>query len=464
MDGYGIEPSNTLPCSHEKGERCPDVTGVESGDLVLGWVTRIAFTHSNFTVSDTSPVLSTRSILILVASASLVMMITAGIRLTSGLFLSPINTATGLGIVAVSFAMAIAQFVWGLAQPIFGAVADRWGAGRVIVIGGLMLATGTGLTPFVDSQWGLIVALGILSAAGAGAGSFSVLMGATAQRLVPAQRAVASGVVNAGASVGQLVYAPLVQALIGAVGWVTTMLSLAFTALLTVPLAWPLRRRRSVAASTTASAAPAASAEPGFRAQLRQAFADRSYLFLHAGFFTCGFHIAFLITHMPGEVELCGLPVQVSANAIALIGLFNILGSIGTGMLCSRYSMKYVLAGMYASRAVVIVIYLLLPKTSLTVYAFAAVLGLTWLATIPPTAGLVGKLFGTRYLATLFGLTLLSHQTGAFFGAWLGGLALASNGDYQWMWYADIVLALGAALISLPIREKPTARPLAAAA
>ena len=409
-----------------------------------------------------------RAAVFLVAAAAVILMITAGIRLTSGLFLSPINTATGLGIATVSLAMAISQFVWGLAQPVFGAVADRWGPGRVIVMGGLMLAAGTALTPFLDSQLGLIFALGILSAAGAGAGSFSVLMGAAAQRVPPEQRALASGVINAGASVGQLVYAPIVQATIAAFGWVTSMLWVAASALITLPLAWPLRRRAAgagQAAPTQGQAArpegPTASPqgqgtaapELGFRAQLRIAFADRSYLFLHAGFFTCGFHIAFLITHMPGEVELCGLPAQVSANAIALIGLFNILGSIGTGMLCARYSMKNLLAAMYASRAVVILIYLAAPKTTLTMYAFAAVLGLTWLATVPPTAGLVGKLFGTRYLATLFGLTLLSHQTGAFFGAWLGGLAFAASGDFQWMWYADIVLALAAALISLPIRE-----------
>ena len=433
---------------------------------------------------------NTRAAFALVIAATVVMMITAGIRLTSGLFLSPINTSTGLGIASVSLAMAIAQFVWGLAQPVFGAVADRWGAGRAIVIGGLMLATGTALTPFVDSQWGLILTLGILGAAGAGAGSFSVLMGATAQRLPPSQRALASGVVNAGASTGQLVFAPLAQAMINAIGWVSAMLWLAATALLTLPLAWPLRRRQAPATNGASAASPApasttpgasgtspasasvtpveprpaetskgttaatAEAPLGFRAQIRIAFADRNYLFLHAGFFTCGFHVAFLVTHMPGEVALCGLPAQVSANALALIGLFNIMGSIGAGMLCTRYSMKNILAAMYASRAVIILVYLAAPKTTLTFYVFAALIGVTWLATVPPMAGLIGKLFGTRYLATLFGLTLLSHQTGAFFGAWLGGLAFAASGGYQWMWYADIVLALAAALISLPIRER----------
>jgi predicted MFS family arabinose efflux permease len=180
---------------------------------------------------------------------------------------------------------------------------------------------------------------------------------------------------------------------------------------------------------------------------------DRSYLCLHAGFFTCGFHIAFLVTHLPGEVTLCGLPAGVSATALGLIGLFNIAGSLTAGALAQRYRMKWLLALMYGSRAVIIVAYLLAPKSAWTFYVFAAALGFTWLATVPPTAGLVGKLFGMRYLATLFGLTLLSHQVGGFFGAWLGGLTFVRFGDYTWMWYADIALALAAALVNLPIRE-----------
>lgn len=406
-----------------------------------------------------------RAAWLLILAASVVMLITTGTRLSMGLFVSPMNTSTGLGVVAISFAMAVAQFVWGLAQPVFGAVADRYGPGRVIVTGGLMLAAGTALTPFVDSQWGLIFAMGLLSAAGAGAGSFSTLMGATAQRLTPRMRAHASGVVNAGGSAGQLLFAQLAQAIIGAAGWVAAMLTMAAAALLTLPLAWPLRRRTPPApgpASVAGGAAPPA--EIGLAKQIRASFSDRSYLCLHAGFFTCGFHIAFLVTHMPGEIELCGLPMNVSANVLALIGLFNIAGSLAAGSLSARYRMKHLLAVMYASRAVFILAYLAAPKTPETMYVFAAGLGLTWLATVPPTAGLVGKLFGTRYLSTLFGLTLVSHQTGAFFGAWLGGIAVATSGDYQWMWYADVVLALAAALVNFPIREAAPVRMEARAA
>ena len=199
------------------------------------------------------------------------------------------------------------------------------------------------------------------------------------------------------------------------------------------------------------------------RAQLAAAMRNPSYLLLHVGFFTCGFHIAFLVTHLPGEVAMCGLPASVSAGALALIGLFNIAGSLSAGALGNRYRMKSLLAAIYGARALIVLAYMLAPKTPLTFYVFGAVLGFTWLATVPPTAGLVGKLFGTRYLATLFGLTLLSHQIGGFFGAWLGGLAVVHQGSYQWMWYADIALALGAALANLPIREAHPVGPAVAA-
>ena len=412
-------------------------------------------------MTNTSATLSPRAAWTLILVASAVMMITTGTRLTSGLILSPLNTATGLGVATISFVMAVAQLMWGVAQPVFGAVADKYGPGRVIALGGVMLAAGTAATPFVGSEWALLLTMGFLSAAGAGAGSFSILIGATAQRLPPERRAFASGFINAGGSFGQFALAPLMGAIIAGAGWIVAMLTLAGTALLTIPLAWPLRRKRAAAATApVTSSAPVAPAVPpiALGQQLRQALRDRSYLCLHAGFFTCGFHIAFLVTHLPGEVAMCGLPTTVSATALALIGLFNIAGSLSAGMLASRYRMKSLLFWIYASRVVIVGLYLLAPKTAWTFYIFAGALGFTWLATVPPTAGLVGKLFGVRYLATLFGMTLLSHQIGGFFGAWLGGLAVVHTGDYSWMWYADMALAAAAALINLPIREAHVVR------
>lgn len=391
-----------------------------------------------------------------VLSASAILAVTMGIRNSLGLFVSPMNTSTGLGIVTVSFVMAVGQFVWGAAQPIFGALADRAGSLKAIALGGILLALGLAVTPFMHSGVGLILFLGIVSSAGAGAGSFSVLMGAAAQRLPPERRAFASGFINAGGSAGQFFFAPLSHALITSIGWIGAMWTLAAAALATIPLALPLRDRKSSHAVVHAG-------DMSLSEQTLIAFRDRSYWCLHAGFFTCGFHIAFLVTHLPGEVDLCGLPASVSAMSLAIIGLANIAGSLGTGWLAQRYRMKMLLVLIYGMRAAAIIGYLMLPKTALTFYVFATVLGMSWLATVPPTAGLVGKLFGVRYLATLFGLTLLSHQIGGFFGAWLGGIAVASSGDYDWMWYADIALSSAAALVNLPIREAAP-RSVAAAA
>lgn len=386
----------------------------------------------------------------LVISAAAILAVTMGIRQSMGLFLSPLNSSTGLGIVTVSLAMAVAQFTWGLAQPLFGMLADRVGTYKVIVLGTLMLALGLAITPFMSSGFGLIFAVGILTAAGAGAGSFSILIGAAAQRLPADRRSTAAGFINAGGSMGQFIFAPITQSLISSFNWVVAILALAVTSLTTMLLALPLREKKDIAEKRAASQAGGMT----LGEQLRIAFKDRSYLCLNVGFFTCGFHIAFLVTHLPGEVNLCGLPASVGAASLAIIGLANVVGSIAAGWLGQTKRMKMILFWMYASRAIAIAIYLMAPKTEFTFYIFAAVLGLTWLATVPPTAGLVGKLFGPRYLGTLFGFALLSHQIGGFFGAWLGGVAFMQSGSYEWMWYADIALASAAALVNLPIREE----------
>ena len=403
----------------------------------------------------------------LVPAAAAILLITMGARQSLGLFVAPLNRASGLGIVAISLAMAIGQFVWGLIQPVFGAVADRFGSRAVLTVGAVTLAAGAMLTTAVSSEPGLILAIGVLFATGAAAGSFSVLIGATARRIAPEKRAFASGVINAGGSLGQFLLAPISQLLISTFGWVVAMYALAAAALATIPLARPLITAPHQEEPAGAADATSAAAGP-LREQLRSAARDRSYWCLHLGFFTCGFHIAFLVTHLPGEVNLCALPASVAAGSLAIIGLSNVVGSLGVGWLGGVFRMKWLLFFVYLTRAVAIAVYLAMPRTPLTFYAFAAVLGLTWLSTVPPTAGLVGKLFGVRYLATLFGLTLLSHQIGGFFGAWLGGIALVRFGDYGWMWYADMSLALAAALINVPIREARVVRtpvkPLAASA
>src|SRR5882757_2131076 len=389
---------------------------------------------------------STPSAWVVTLAAAAILMVTMGARQSLGLFVSPLNSSTGLGITMISLALAVGQLMWGVIQPVAGAVADRYGPAKVLAAGLVVLSIGTALTPFMTSTFGLIVSLGVLSAIGSGAGSFSVLIGAAAQHLTADKRGSATGVINAGGSFGQFVFAPVSQGLIQMLGWMGAMWSLAVITLGALPLV------RVVSPATHAHPAAAATKSAPWQA-LRDSMGNRSYLLLHAGFFTCGFHIAFLVTHLPGEVNLCGLPPSVASWSLAIIGLSNIVGSLIAGSCTQRFRSKYILALMYGSRALLIGWYLLAPRTKWTFYGFAVGLGLTWLATVPPTATIVGKLFGIRYLSTLFGLTLLSHQIGGFLGAYLGGLALVRFGDYQWMWYADMALAAAAAVINLPIRE-----------
>jgi len=393
--------------------------------------------------------------MVLIASA--ILMVIMGTRQSQGLFVSPLNTSTGIGIVGISLAMAIGHFIWGAVQPVAGAIADRYGPGRVLAAGVLAFALGTALTPLAQTPSGLILTLGVLAAIGAGAASFSVLIGAVG-RYVPAEkRGFAFGVINAGSSFGQFLFAPLSQFLISATGWMTALWTLSVVTLALLPLTRMLRARKSPASADLAAAESGinqvAPTDRSLRSTLAEALTNPSYLLLHAGFFTCGFHITFLVTHLPGEVELCGQPPQVASWSLSIIGAANVAGSLIAGWGTQKYRSKYLLFWMYASRAALILAYLAAPKTALTFFIFAGGLGFTWLATVPPTAAIVGKLFGGRHLGTLFGLTLLSHQVGGFLGAWLGGITIVELGDYTSMWYLDAALAVLAALFNLPIRE-----------
>ena len=397
--------------------------------------------------------LNTPMSLTVTLAAAALLMVTMGTRQSFGLFIAPIDADTGVGIAGLSLALAVGQLMWGVAQPLSGALADHYGARPVLLGGLLLLAAGCALTPFMSSTVGVSITLGLLAAIGSGAGSFSVLIGATASRVPLEARATASGVINAGGSFGQFIFAPILQKLILAFGWMNSLWAMAAIALAALPLV------SRVATPVTAHDAPhTATTSPGLWLSVKAALKDPSYLLLHAGFFTCGFHIAFLVTHLPGEVGLCGLPPTVAGWSLAIIGLFNIAGSLYAGAGVARYRSKHLLFWLYASRAAMIALYLAAPRSDLTFYLFAAGLGFTWLATVPPTAAIVGKLFGPRYLGTLFGLTLFTHQIGGFLGAWLGGQAITRFGDYTWMWYADIVLAGLAALVNLPIREAPIRR------
>jgi MFS family permease len=372
--------------------------------------------------------------------------LTAGVRQSMGLFVSPLHTATGLGIGSISLAFAFGQLWWSLTQPVAGAIADKVGAGRVLFVGVLLVALGTFITPYMTSTLGLIFAVGVLAAGGAGMAGPAVLMPATTRLIDPARRGIAFGVVNSGASFGQFLIAPIVGVLMLSFGWASAMQVLALVVLLSLPAAFVLRgapQPQSTTATHKLSAREAA----------RVALRTPSYLLLAGGFFVCGFHVAFLATHLPGVIAACGLPLQFGAWALALLGLFNMAGSLAIGWAMARWRSRSLLALLYAVRALAVLLFLLAPKTGPAVLVFAAVMGLTFLSTVPPTAGLVAKFFGPANMGTQFGIIMLVHQVGAFFGVWLGGKAFEITGSYDGYWYVDILLAVGAALIHLPIRE-----------
>jgi predicted MFS family arabinose efflux permease len=315
----------------------------------------------------------------------------------------------------------------------------------------LLVAIGTFITPYMTTTAGLIFAIGVLAAGGAGMAGPAVLMSATARLIATEKRGIATGIVNAGGSFGQFMMAPIAGGLMLALGWASTLQVLGLIVLLALPAAFVLKGH-------SRQAAPAGQKVVGTVDAIRTALRDRSFLLLGAGFFVCGFHVAFLATHLPGVIAACGLPVQYSAWALALLGLFNIVGSVAMGWATGRWRMKSLLSLVYAVRAVAVLLFLVAPKTGTVVLIFAAVMGLTFLSTVPPTAGLVAKFFGMANMATLFGIVMLSHQVGGFLGAWLGGRVFEATGSFNWIWYIDIVLAVGAALIHLPIREAHVVR------
>ena len=396
--------------------------------------------------SASTPALPLWPVWLVLLAAAGTFALTMGTRQSMGLFLGPLNTATGLGLGSISLAFACGQLFWGLTQPFAGAMADKVGAGRVLLLGASLVALGTYLTPLMTSTAGLILAIGVLSAGGAGMAGPAVLMAATTRLIPPAQRGLATGIVNAGGSFGQFVMAPIAGALLTGLGWVHAMQLMGLLVLLCLPAAFILKGH---AVPVAVPGQKPVSTSDAVRTALR----DRSFRLLAAGFFVCGFHVAFLGTHLPGVIASCGLPLAYGAWALAILGLFNIVGSIAMGWAVGRWRMKSLLAGVYAARAVAVLAFVLAPKSGPVVLVFAGFMGLTFLSTVPPTAGLVAKFFGVRHMATLFGVVMLTHQVGGFLGAWLGGKVFEATGSYDIIWALDIGLAIAAALAHLPIRE-----------
>ncbi|MGE0723710.1 MAG: MFS transporter [Alphaproteobacteria bacterium] len=393
-------------------------------------------------------------LLAILVAACLFNVFSFGLRSGFGLFLDPMSVERGWGREVFSLASAIQNLLWGLGAPFAAAIADRWGTGKVLSIGAISYALGTALMPQASEPWMLYLYMGGMVGLGMSFASFSIVL-ATLGRAVPAEkRTWAYGIGTAAGSMGQFLIAPLEQILLGLLGWQDALVAVGALGLVMVPLAFLLRGRPQAALGAQQSLGQA----------LREAGAHVSYWYLVAGFFVCGFHVAFILTHLPPYLKDLGLPSATGGWALALVGLFNILGSYGAGVLGGRHSKKWLLSAIYLGRAVVITLFVLVPPSSASVLLFAGAMGLLWLSTVPLTSGLVAVMFGQRYMATLFAIVFLSHQVGAFIGVWLGGWLYDRTGSYDAVWWFSVALGLFAALIHLPIHERPTARVAAAGA
>lgn len=394
---------------------------------------------------------STRNAWIVIFCAATLVTISMGIRQSFGIFLRPIELDIGVGREAFGLAIAIQNLMWGLAQPFVGALADKYGGGRVAAVGGVLYAVGLGLAAMVSSAFGLNLTLGFLVGLSLAGVAFVVAIGAAVRAVPPEKRGLAAGIVTAGGSFGQFLLVPVAQGLIGRFGWREAMLIYAALAALMVFLAIGIAGKAN---SPEGEDVPAQS----FGEALREASRHSGFWLLNAGFFVCGFHVAFIGTHLPAFLTDKGLDPSIGARALALVGLFNIFGSYVFGISADRLRKKYVLAGIYFARAVVMVLFLALPITPLSATLSACAMGFLWLGTVPLTSSLVGQIFGVRYLSTLFGIVFLSHQVGAFFGAWGAGYAYTITGSYDFAWQASIAVALLAVLLHWPIKDKPMTR------
>lgn len=398
-----------------------------------------------------------QSMPLVIVCGCLIAMLGFGPRSTLGLFLTPLSSANGWGRDVFALALAIQMLVWGAAQPMVGAVADRFGPVLVLSVGALLYALGFAWMTYASTPGTMYLSAGALIGFGLAGSSFTVVIGAFGKLLPPEWRNFSFGLGTAASSFGQFLFSPVAIALNSVVDWHTTLLLFAGVILFILPLSIALAAPKDTA--TTQKAAQQSVSEA-----LREALGHGSYVYLVLGFFTCGFQVFFITVHLPSYLIDRGLSADVGALTIAMIGLFNIFGSIGAGYLSNKMPKRYILAGIYFLRSVATVIFLLVPATPWTSAIFGAAMGLLWLSTVPPTNALVAIMFGTRWLTMLAGFAFFSHQVGGFLGVWLGGVVFERTGSYDLIWWISILLGVLSALINLPIKEKPVVRRAAAAA
>ncbi len=396
-----------------------------------------------------------RTPLVIVVCGCLIGMLTFGPRSTFGFFMQPMSREFSWGRDVFGLALAIQNLLWGIGQPISGAIADRFGSLRVISAGAVMYAAGLITMRYAATPLSLDLSAGVLIGLGLSGCSFNLVLSAFGKLMPPEWRGVALGAGTAAGSFGQFVFAPFGVAMLDNFGWQPALIVFAGLMLLVVPLSLAL------ATPTSDSSVVAATDQQTFKHALAEAFGHRSYVLLVLGFFTCGFQLAFITVHLPAYMVDRGMPVQTGGWVIAVIGLFNIIGSLSVGWLQSRLPKRYILSAIYFARAMSIVAFITFPITTFSAIAFGVVTGLTWLSTVPPTSSLVALMFGTRWLATLYGFAFFSHQVGGFLGVLLGGIVFEKFGSYTPIWWLSVLFGLLSALINLPIIEAPVTRPVA---
>ena len=386
---------------------------------------------------------------VLIIAGCLVAVVSFGARATMGLFTYPISEAYQWPRETYGFAMAIQNLAWGIFQPIAGGFADKYGTPRVLIVGALIYAAGIALMPFSDTPSLMYLTGGVIAGVGIATASFTLVMASFGRLVPPEKRSWAFGIATAAGSLGQFIFAPLGQAFIAAFGWETALMLIGALVLLIIPLSIPLGAKGAAPAAPTP-----AQAAMTLRDAVAKAFGHSSFVLLTVGFFVCGFQIAFVTIHLPAYLIEHGISTWLAATSIAIVGIFNVIGSYSAGIIGGRYSKPYSLSAIYILRSIVVVLFIMIPISPATTILFTASLGLLWLSTVPLTMGLVTVMFGTRYVATLYGFVFLSHQIGSFFGVWLGGLFRDIYGSYDPVWWMSVALGIFAAAVNWPIREQ----------